>query len=551
MAADIRSLTDTAEWRDLGKHFETMKDVHLRTLFEEDPDRARRLSLEASGLYLDYSKNRISGATMGKLVALARACGLRPFIEAMFSGVAINKTENRAVLHVALRHRSDTPMHAGRKDVMPEVRDVLGRMTAFADGLRSGRWTGYTGKRIRNVINIGIGGSHLGPAMACEALRPFADRRLDVRFVSNVDGTDFVEQTRRLDPSETLFVVVSKTFTTQETMTNARTARAWLLGSLKDEAAVARHFVAVSTNAEEVRKFGIEDGNRFRFWEWVGGRYSLCSAVGLSLMVAIGPENFTAMLAGFHAMDRHFAEAPLGRNMPVVLGLLGVWYTNFFGAETHAVLPYDQYMRHFVDYLQQMDMESNGKSVDRLGRRVGYQTGPVVWGAAGTNGQHAFYQLLHQGTRLVPADFIGFCRSRNPTGDHHLKLMANLFAQTEALALGRSREEVAAEGGDDSLTGHRTFDGNRPSNTILADELTPGVLGSLIALYEHKVFVQGVLWNVNSFDQWGVELGKMLARQVLGELGAAQEPDLEHDTSTNTLIRRFRERCSGTPSPLP
>ena len=542
MQSKLLRLKDTAEWRGLQEHLLTIKDVHLRTLFEQDEGRADRLCLEAAGLYLDYSKNRVSDATLAKLLALAHARDLPLCIRRMFSGARINQTEDRAVLHVALRNRANTSIRVSGKDVMPDVNAILGKMGEFSDRVRSGQWTGHTGKPVRNVVNIGIGGSHLGPAMACRALTPYARHGPAVRFVSNVDATDFVEQTCGLDPAETLFVVVSKTFTTDETMINAKAARSWLLASLKDGAAVARHFVAVSANTAEVRKFGIEEGNIFTFWDWVGGRYSLCSAVGLSLMLAIGPENFTAMLEGCHAMDRHFHDAPLDRNMPVILGLLGVWYTDFFGAETHAVLPYDQTMDRFVDYLQQMDMESNGKSVDLHGGRVDYQTGPVVWGAPGTDGQHAFYQLLHQGTRLVPADFIGFCRSHNPLGDHHGKLTANLVAQTEALAFGRPREDAPADRAEDPVLAHRTFEGNRPSNTLLADQLTPEVLGALIALYEHKVFVQGVIWGINSFDQWGVELGKALARRVFEELVAPGSDVSGHDASTAALIRRLRSR---------
>lgn len=532
-------LTDMDEWKALGEHFGEIRDVHLRDMFGDDPDRAETMSLEACGLFLDYSKNRATGATMKLLLALADACGLRGAVDDMFSGKPINETEDRSVLHVALRNRANTPMPAGGEDVMPRVNEVLGKMRGFADRIRSGKWLGHTGKRIRNVVNIGIGGSDLGPAMAYEALKSFDDGGLTVRFVSNVDGTHFAEQTREMDPAETLFIIASKTFTTQETMTNARTARDWLLAGLGEEAAVARHFVAVSTNSAEVVKFGIAEENMFGFWDWVGGRYSLCSAIGLPLMVGIGPENFMVMLDGFHAMDRHFAEAPFEANMPVILGLLGIWYNNFFGAETHAVLPYDQYLHRFSAHLQQLDMESNGKGVDRAGRTVGYSTGPVIWGEPGTNGQHAFYQLIHQGTKLIPADFIGFCRSRNPLGDHHDKLMANFLAQTEALAFGRSAAEVRAEGVSEKLVPHKTFAGNRPTNTILADELTPAVLGSLTALYEHKVFVQGVVWDIYSFDQWGVQLGKVLASKILGELQGGKPG---HDGSTNGLIRRYRER---------
>jgi len=537
--ADRPVLTGMDEWKALGEHFSEIGDGHLRDMFGDDPDRAERMSLEACGLFLDYSKNRATAETMGLLTALAEARGLRGAIDDMFAGKAINETENRSVLHVALRNRSNTPILVEGKDVMPGVNAVLEKMRGFADRVRCGEWLGHTGKRIRNVVNIGIGGSDLGPAMAYEALKSYSDRGLTVRFVSNVDGTHFAEQTLGMDPAETLFIVASKTFTTQETMTNAQTARDWLLASLREPGAVARHFVAVSTNAEKVVKFGIAGENMFGFWDWVGGRYSLCSAIGLPLMVGIGPENFTAMLDGFHAMDRHFAEAPLGANMPVILGVLGIWYNNFFGAETHAILPYDQYLHRFAAHLQQLDMESNGKGVDKSGRPVTCSTGPVIWGEPGTNGQHAFYQLIHQGTKLIPADFIGFCRSRNPLSDHHDKLMANFFAQTEALAFGKTGDEVKAEGVADELVPHRTFQGNRPTNTILSDELTPAVLGALTALYEHKVFVQGVVWDVFSFDQWGVQLGKVLASSILAELRGESEPD--HDASTKGLIERYKK----------
>jgi len=530
------------EWIALHKHFDAVRVFHLRDLFIHDSNRGRRMTLEAVGLYLDYSKNRITNETVERLVTLAVACGLRQAIDDMFSGKAINETENRPVLHVALRNRTNIPIFAGGKDVMPEVNAVLNKMADFSNRVRSGEWKGYTGKRIRNVVNIGIGGSDLGPAMAYEALKAFSDRSLTVKFVSNVDGTHFAEQTYGMDPEETLFIVASKTFTTQETMTNAGTAREWILAKLKDPAAVAKHFVAVSTNAKEVGAFGIDKDNMFEFWDWVGGRYSLCSAIGLPLMVGIGPDNFFAMLDGFHAMDRHFAEAPFDKNMPVILGLLGVWYNNLFHAETHAVLPYDQYLHRFAAHLQQVDMESNGKCIDKQGNRVSYQTGPVIWGEPGTNGQHAFYQLIHQGTRLIPSDFIGFCRSRNPLGDHHDKLMANFFAQTEALAFGKTAKEVMKEGAKGALVANKTFEGNRPTNTIMADELTPRILGALTALYEHKVFVQGVIWDVYSFDQWGVQLGKVLAGKVLEELLSKESPALKHDGSTNELITRYRAR---------
>jgi glucose-6-phosphate isomerase len=496
--------------------------------------------LEAAGLYLDYSKNRVTAETLRLLLALAEAAGLRGRIDAMFAGEKINVTEQRAVLHVALRTPRDRRIVVDGRDVVPDVHAVLDRMAAFATAVRTGAWTGFTGRPVRNVVNIGIGGSDLGPVMAYEALRPWSDRRLTLRFVSNVDGADFAEATRDLDPAETLFVVSSKTFTTQETLVNARAAREWSVRALGDARAVARHFVAVSTNAAEVAKFGIDPANMFEFWDWVGGRYSFDSAIGLSLMIAIGPEHFRAMLAGFHEMDEHFRTAPFERNMPVLLGLLGIWYVNFFGAESHAVLPYSHYLARLPSYLQQLDMESNGKSVDRDGRRVAYQTGPVIWGTAGTNGQHAYYQLLHQGTRLVPCDFIGFARMPTPLRRQHDLLTANLIAQAEALAFGKTAAEVAAEGVPGAQAPHRTFEGNRPSNMILAAELTPAALGRLVALYEHKVFVQGTIWRVNSFDQWGVELGKALAGRIAPELDAQMEPPLRHDSSTTALIRRYR-----------
>ena len=535
-------LVDTAEWKACEREYAALKDIHLRDLFAADPGRGSRYCLAAAGLYLDYAKNRVTDKALQALLGLAAARGVAEAAADMFGGQRINRTEDRPVLHVALRNRSDTPILVDGRDVMPDVRSVLDRMSGFAESVRSGDWRGYTGRRIRNVVNIGIGGSDLGPAMAYEALRPWSQRDLDCRFLSNVDATHFAEITRRMDPAETLFIVASKTFTTQETMTNAHTARDWLLAALNDSAAVARHFVAVSTNAGAVAAFGIDRKNMFEFWDWVGGRYSLCSAIGLPLMVAIGPADFLRMHDGFHAMDQHFRNAPLDRNMPVLLALLGVWYIDFFGAQTQAILPYDQYLNRFAAYLQQLDMESNGKSVSRQGKRVDYATGPIVWGEPGTNGQHAFYQLIHQGTHLVPADFIGFCRSQNPAGDHHEKLMANLFAQTEALAFGKAPSDVAAEGVDPDQVVYRTFEGNRPTNTILADELNPCTLGALIALYEHKVFVQGVLWDVYSFDQWGVQLGKVLASRILAELQAGGEAVLDHDSSTNALIDRYLAR---------
>jgi glucose-6-phosphate isomerase len=531
-------------WAALRAHHAAIRDVHLRTLFAGDPRRGERLAAEGAGLYLDYSKNRLTDETLRLLLALAEQSGVRERIEAMFRGERLNTTEDRPELHVALRAPRGERIVVAGTDVVPAVHAVLGRMADFARRVRDGTWAGHTGRRVRNVVSIGIGGSDLGPAMAYDALRWYADRRLVVRFVSNVDATDLAEATRDLDPAETLFVVCSKTFTTLETLTNARSAREWLLAALGDERAIARHFVAVSTNAAEVRRFGIDPANMFEFWDWVGGRYSLPSAIGLAVMIAVGPERFTEMLGGFRAMDEHFRAAPLATNMPVLLALIGVWYDDFFDAATTAVLPYDQYLARFPAYLQQLDMESNGKQVDHGGRAVAWQTGPIVWGQPGTNGQHAFFQLLHQGTRLVPCDFIGFCRSLNPRGVHHDLLTANLFAQTEALAFGRTADEVRAGGVPEAQVPHRTFAGNRPSNTILADALTPATLGALIALYEHKVFVQGTIWDVNSFDQWGVELGKVLANRLVPELTAAGAPPLAHDGSTNALVRRYRARRS-------
>jgi glucose-6-phosphate isomerase len=535
-------LTSLPEWQALERHFAALERKHLRDLFAEDPGRAERFSLEAAGVHLDYSKHRITSETLAHLVRLAEACGLREHIDAMFAGERINVTEKRAVLHVALRAPRSATIHEGGRNVVPDVHAVLDKMSDFSARVRSGAWTGFTGRRIKNVVNIGIGGSDLGPAMAYQALRSFADRGLTVRFVSNIDATDFAEATQGLDPAETLFIVCSKTFTTLETLENAKTARAFCVAGLGDERAVARHFVAVSTNAAEVAKFGIDTENMFGFWDWVGGRYSFTSAVGLALMVAVGPEHFRALLAGFHEMDEHFRTAPFERNLPVIQALVGLWYAAFFRAESLAVLPYDQYLARFPAYLQQLDMESNGKRVDVAGREVSYQTGPIVWGEPGTNGQHAFYQLIHQGTKLIPCDFIGFCRSNNPIGEHHDLLMANLFAQSEALAFGKTPAEVQAEGAAPELVSHRTFPGNRPSSTLLLDELTPAALGRLVALYEHKVFVQGSIWNVNSFDQWGVELGKVLAKRIAPELSSASEPDLAHDASTNALIRAYRKK---------
>jgi glucose-6-phosphate isomerase len=545
MAEPPTSIDQTPEWQALVRHHEAVKDTHLRELFATDPGRGESLTCEAGDLYLDWSKHRVTAETVALLVAMAERAGLRQRIDAMFAGERINLTENRAVLHVALRAPEGSSILVDGHNVVPDVHEVLGRMRGFAEEVRSGRWLGHTGRRVRNVVNIGIGGSDLGPAMAYAALRPYSDRSMTFRFVSNVDGADIAEATRDLDPAETLFIVCSKTFTTIETLTNARTARAWLLDALGDPAAVSRHFVAVSTNAEKVAAFGIDPVNMFGFWDWVGGRYSYPSAIGLSLMVAIGPDRFGELLAGFHLMDEHFRTAPFERNLPVLLGLLGIWYIDFFGAETHAVLPYSQYLERFPAYLQQLDMESNGKSVTLDGRPVRVDTGPVVWGQPGTNGQHAFYQLIHQGTRLIPSDFIGICRPAEVVGDHHDLLMANFLAQTEALAFGKTTEEVLAEGVAPDLAPHRTFPGNRPTSTILAPELSPSVLGQLTALYEHKVFTQGVVWDVNSFDQWGVELGKVLATRIAAELEAAAGDDLGHDSSTNALIRRYRRLRDG------
>jgi glucose-6-phosphate isomerase len=539
-ARTIASLRERAAWAALERHHAEVSRIHLRELFSADPERGTRLTLEAAGLYLDYSKNRVTDETLALLVQLAEESGLRERIDSMFGGEHINVTENRAVLHTALRAPRGAQVFVDGVDVVPAVHEVLDRMAAFADGVRDGSCLGQTGRPIRNVVNIGIGGSDLGPVMADRALRAYARRDLTIRFMSNVDGTDFVETTRDLQPDETLFIVSSKTFTTVETMRNAAAARRWIVAGLGDEAAVARHFVAVSTNAVEVSKFGIDTANMFGFWDWVGGRYSMESAIGLSTMIAIGPEHFRAMLAGFHEMDEHFRTTPFERNLPVLLGLLTVWYANFFGAQTLAVFPYDQYLERFPAYLQQLTMESNGKSVTVDGTRVDYETGPIYWGEPGTNGQHSFYQLIHQGTRVVPADFIGFWQTLNPLGDHHDLLTANLIAQSEALAFGKTADQVRAEGTPEWLVPHRVFEGNRPSNTIMADRLTPETLGRLVALYEHSVFTQGTVWSLDSFDQWGVELGKVLATRVAAELSAGQEPALAHDASTNALIARYR-----------
>ena len=538
----VPALRRRPAWTSLEKHYQAIKDVHLRQLFAGDRARGERLAVEAVGIYLDYSKHRITDETLRLLLELAAESGLRERIDAMFRGERINVSEDRAVLHVALRApRGARIMHDGR-NVVPDVHAVLDQMAEFTQRLRSGAWTGHTGRRIRNVINIGIGGSDLGPVMAYEALKHYSDRTMTFRFVSNVDGTDFAEAVRDLDPAETLFIICSKTFTTLETMTNAHTARDWLLGGLKGEgSAIAKHFVAVSTNAREVATFGIDPANMFVFWDWVGGRYSMDSAIGLSTMLAIGPDEFRAMLEGFHEMDEHFRSAPFERNLPVLMGLLAVWYADFFGAQTVAVLPYEQYLKRFPAYLQQLTMESNGKHVTVDGVAVDYDTGPIYWGEPGTNGQHSFYQLIHQGTRLVPCDFIAFARTLNPLGRHHDMLLANVFAQTEALAFGKTADQVKAEGTPDWLVPHRLFEGNRPSNTLLLEELTPTALGRLVALYEHGVFTQGTIWHIDSFDQWGVELGKALAQRIIPELESASEPKLEHDSSTNALIRRYRK----------
>jgi glucose-6-phosphate isomerase len=548
MTATTDSLPQRAAWKALAAHYRQIEGQHLRGLFANVPNRGERLAVEAVGIYLDYSKNRVTDETLGLLLQLAEETGLRARIDAMFSGEKINTSEKRAVLHVALRAPKGQSILVDGENVVPGVHAVLDRMADFSDRVRGGAWLGHTGKRIRNVINIGIGGSDLGPVMAYEALKYYSDRAMTFRFVSNVDGTDFAEATHDLDPAETLFVVSSKTFTTLETMTNARSARAWSLAGLgDDEKSVARHFVAVSTNTKEVTRFGIDTANMFGFWDWVGGRYSMDSAIGLSTMLAVGPNNFRAMLAGFHEMDEHFRTAPFAHNLPVLMGLLAVWYNNFFGAQTAAVLPYEQYLKRFPAYLQQLTMESNGKHVTLEGTPVNYDTGPIYWGEPGTNGQHSFYQLIHQGTRLIPCDFIGFHRTLNPLGEQHDMLLANVLAQGEALAFGKTAEEVKAEGSADWLVPHRVFEGNRPSNTILLEQLTPAALGKLVALYEHSVFTQGTIWGIDSFDQWGVELGKVLAQRIIPELTTAGEPKLGHDSSTNALIRRYRRFRQGSP----
>jgi glucose-6-phosphate isomerase len=541
MAASVATLKTRSSWKALEAHHSTIRSKHLRSLFADDPTRGERLTAEALGIYLDYSKNRIDNETLKLLLQLAGDVGLRSKIDAMFKGEKINLTENRAVLHVALRAPRGQSIIVDGEDVVPPVHAVLDKMAAFSERVRSGEWLGHTGKRVRNVVNIGIGGSDLGPVMAYEALRHYSQRDLTFRFVSNIDGTDFVEATQDLDAEETLFIISSKTFTTLETMTNARSARDWSLATLKDPSAVAKHFVAVSTNGTEVTKFGIDTANMFGFWDWVGGRYSMDSAIGLATMLAIGPENFRAMLNGFHEMDEHFRTAPFEKNLPVLMGLLAVWYNNFFGAQTVAVLPYEQYLKRFPAYLQQLTMESNGKHVTIDGAEVDYETGPIYWGEPGTNGQHSFYQLIHQGTKFIPCDFIAFNKALNPLGRHHDYLLANVFAQSEALAFGKTSAEVAAEGAPAALVPHKTFEGNRPSNTIFLDELTPKALGKLVALYEHSVFTQGAVWDIDSFDQWGVELGKVLAQRIIPELEAGSTAPLAHDSSTNTLIRRYRE----------
>ena len=530
------------EWRLLQKHYKKMRTASIRQLFDSDPGRAGKFSITANGFYFDYSKNIITGETIGLLTGLADACGLKEEIDRMFRGEKINETESRAVLHTALRNVSGDPVYVDGSDVMPEILSVLDRIGRFSEAVRDGSWKGYTGRPIQHIVNIGIGGSDLGPCMVTEALKYYSQRNLEFHFVSNVDGTHIMETLRRLDPASTLFIVASKTFTTQETMTNAGTARSWLVGKLGSEKAIPFHFVAVSTNTDEVSRFGIDAANMFEFWDWVGGRYSVTSAIGLPVMISVGREHFMSLLRGFHEMDKHFRSEAFDRNIPVIMAMLGVWYNNFFNAQSHAVLPYDQYLQRFPAYLQQADMESNGKGVDRSGRVVEYQTGPVIWGEPGTNGQHAFYQLLHQGTKLVPADFIGFARSLNDAGDHHRKLTSNLFAQTRALAFGKSADELRSEKVQERLVPYRTFYGNRPTNTIMADELTPFVLGGLIALYEHKIFTQGIIWNLYSFDQWGVELGKALAGKILPDLEPGNGNEPGHDGSTDGLIRYYRSR---------
>ena len=537
--------TDTAAWRALQSHYEKVKDLELRRMFADDPKRGETFAVEGAGLYLDYSKNRITAETLSLLLQLAKECRVAERRDAMFRGDKINITEKRAVLHVALRAPKGVQIKVDGQDVVPDVHEVLDKMAAFSDRVRSGEWKGHTGKRIRNVINVGIGGSYLGPEMAYDALRTFSDRSMTFRFVANVDGAAFAEATHDLDPAETLFILSSKTFTTLETMTNAATARKWIVGALNSDAAVAKHFVAVSTNEAEVRKFGIDTANMFGFWDWVGGRYSMDSAIGLSTMIAIGPQNYRELLAGFRAMDEHFCTAPFERNLPVLMGLLTVWYNNFFGAQTVGIMPYSDNLRRFPAYLQQLQMESNGKHVDLEGKHVNVQTGPIIWGEPGTDGQHSFYQLIHQGTKLIPCDLIGFCQPLSEHKEHHDFLMSNVFAQAEALAFGKTPEELKAEGSPDFQTPFRVCEGNRPTNVILVDKLTPRALGALVALYEHNVFTQGTIWNIDSFDQWGVELGKVLAKRIIPELESKTDPDLKHDSSTNTLIKRYRRQRAG------
>ena len=529
------------EWQDLEAHFEKIKNIHIRELFEKDPDRANKFTFKISGLYMDISKNRITEETIRLLAGLAKSAGLEKAIDDMFEGKRINETEDRPVLHTALRNRSNKPVYVDGKDVMLDVNAILEKMAGFSRKVRSGEWKGFTGKKIRNIVNIGIGGSDLGPVFVCEALKYYSDRDLNMDFVSNIDPNHIVETLHGKFPEETLFIIASKTFTTQETMTNAATAREWVLANMKDQKSISSHFVAVSTNEAEVTNFGIDPENMFGFWDWVGGRYSLTSAIGLPIMISIGPRHFFDLLEGYHQMDCHFRDAPLEENIPVLLGLVGIWYNNFFNAQSHAILPYNQYLHRFPAYLQQSDMESNGKCTNKSGYRVDYQTGPIIWGEPGTNGQHAFYQLIHQGTKLIPSDFIGFARSLNPRRDHHQKLMSNFFAQTEALAFGKSEEGVRAEGVEDRLVSYMSFEGNRPTTTIMAEQLTPLTLGTLVALYEHKIFTQGVIWNIYSFDQWGVQLGKSLANNILPELSSGSD-DLKHDPSTNNLIKYFREK---------
>ncbi len=534
-----KNLIDQNEWKNLEKHFQEIKDLHMKDLFSNDPNRAKKFQIQEDDILFDYSKNRITQKTINLLIELAKSCNLKDEIEKMFTGMKINETENRAVLHIALRNLQNTPIIVDGKNIMIEVNSVLERMRNFSQKIRLGEWKGYTGKTIKHVINIGIGGSDLGPHMICEALQPYIIKTINFHFVSNVDGTHLAETLKNINPEEALFIIASKTFTTQETMTNANSAKSWLLENLTDPNAVANHFVALSTNLESVKAFGIDPKNMFEFWDWVGGRYSVSSAIGLSVMIAIGPENHNELLQGYNFMDNHFRETNFEQNIPVIMGLLGIWYNNFFLSQTYAILPYDQYLHLFTTYLQQTDMESNGKSVNKQGEFIKYQTGPIIWGEAGTNGQHAFYQLIHQGTKLIPSDFIGFIKSHNPIGDHHVKLMSNFFAQPEALAFGKTKDELIKENVPDDLIPHKTFTGNKPTNSILINELTPSSLGKIIAMYEHKIFVQGIIWNIFSFDQWGVQLGKVLAQKIIPEM--TSNSDLNHDSSTNSLIEHFRK----------